>query len=408
VLIDFDWQDADLIPALLRRPGISLCRVAGSREDEAGVRVAELYGVPRSLELADLTREIFDLALVGERSARRAQVESLLGALGTPVLSPTCFLGASPEPPRPPDAGAPDQGRADALGRLLDEAIPDLSRETPGPEAIANGRPLEDARSGPEPEPDDLGSLRTLLEQRSYETGATTAELHVGDESGFRLAYRMGPEDGLVTALVGLAMETDTPQVVSLLEGPAGGRAWGAWPFRSGNQRAVLAAAKVDPVEGRAIWEQVAHELRVTWDRSRPVLIPPRRTAWLSIVDFRVRLEDAVTRARTEGRRWWLHRLRFTGPAECVARLCVDLPGQRRGTDDICQPAPHDVLLLTTAAPEAFGHLRRRLTRIWEQVWKDAGQSLPAPPIAGQHLEISGAEDAASLQAMVSEWLAPA
>jgi hypothetical protein len=30
VLIDFDWQDADLLPELLKRPGVSVRLVAGS------------------------------------------------------------------------------------------------------------------------------------------------------------------------------------------------------------------------------------------------------------------------------------------------------------------------------------------------------------------------------------------
>ena len=56
VLVDFDWQDADLIPELLARPGISVRLVAGSDTDDAGVRLAELCGLPRTVDLADLTR----------------------------------------------------------------------------------------------------------------------------------------------------------------------------------------------------------------------------------------------------------------------------------------------------------------------------------------------------------------
>ena len=92
VLIDFDWQDADLLPRLLRQPGLSVRLVAGERPDDPGLRVAELCGLPRTLDLADLTREIFDLALVSERSARRTQIEGLLLALGTPCASPRGLL----------------------------------------------------------------------------------------------------------------------------------------------------------------------------------------------------------------------------------------------------------------------------------------------------------------------------
>ena len=92
VLIDFDWQDADLLPRLLQRPGVSVRLVAGERTEDAGLRMAEVCGLPRTLDLADLTREIFDLALVSHRSVRRARVQSLLEALRTPCLSPQEFL----------------------------------------------------------------------------------------------------------------------------------------------------------------------------------------------------------------------------------------------------------------------------------------------------------------------------
>ncbi len=54
-----------------------------------------LCGLPRTFDLADLTREIFDLALVGERSSRRTQLESLLLALSTPCQTPQEFLRGS-------------------------------------------------------------------------------------------------------------------------------------------------------------------------------------------------------------------------------------------------------------------------------------------------------------------------
>src|SRR5947207_4744974 len=78
VLIDFDWQDADLLPRLMQRPGVSVRLVAGERTEDAGLRMAEVCGLPRTLDLADLTREIFDMALVSDRSVRRARVQSLL------------------------------------------------------------------------------------------------------------------------------------------------------------------------------------------------------------------------------------------------------------------------------------------------------------------------------------------
>ena len=72
VLIDFDWEDADSLPELLRAPGIRIHLVIGINPENPGVRVADLYGLPRSVELADLTREVFDLAIVGAHSPRPA------------------------------------------------------------------------------------------------------------------------------------------------------------------------------------------------------------------------------------------------------------------------------------------------------------------------------------------------
>ena len=92
VLIDLDWRDADLVPDLLRHPGLDVSLVAGPSADDPGVRVAELCGVPHTLELGELGRERFDLALLGARSARRAQVVSLLEAFATPVMSPDTFM----------------------------------------------------------------------------------------------------------------------------------------------------------------------------------------------------------------------------------------------------------------------------------------------------------------------------
>ena len=63
------------MPELLKRPAVSVRLVAGERTQDPGVRVAEMCGLPRTLDLAGLTREIFGLALVSERSSRRTQLE---------------------------------------------------------------------------------------------------------------------------------------------------------------------------------------------------------------------------------------------------------------------------------------------------------------------------------------------
>ena len=128
VLVDFDWDDAELVPALLRQAGLSVGLVAGQRPDDAGMRLAELCDLPRTLDLTDLTRELFALALVSGRSPRRAHVESLLRAMGTPSQTPQAFLGqpaAGCEDPAPPEA-AFDLGAALRLqAEMLDDALGD-------------------------------------------------------------------------------------------------------------------------------------------------------------------------------------------------------------------------------------------------------------------------------------------
>src|SRR5262245_60897841 len=141
VLIDFDWHDADLLPELLRQPGLSVRLVAGERPDDAGLRVADLCGLPRTLDLADLTREIFDLAVVSERSPRRTQVEGLLLALGTPTVSPESLLeGRAATANEPPAIEAPLTLHAaafeEALGgeeftAIVDQSLPDLTHDAP-------------------------------------------------------------------------------------------------------------------------------------------------------------------------------------------------------------------------------------------------------------------------------------
>jgi hypothetical protein len=407
VLVDFDWQDADLMPALLKQPGLSVGLVAGARDDEAGVRVAELCGVPRSIELADLTREIFDLALVSERSARRPQVERLLSALGTPVASPQTFLDHAATNGHGAHANGNGSGpdasaHVDPLSQLLAQAIPDLSTDAgpPAPHAAAEDPALPVA-----PGPDDITGLERALERWVAETGAIAAELHAGDASHLRRVCRVGRGDPLLEMMVRLALEHDAPQVVSRLDGAPRGQAWGAWPFRSRGRRAVLAASGIDPVAGRAHWEGKAQELRVAWEASRSTPFAPIRQAWIDLEEFRARLEPVVEHNRTEGQRWTLHRLTFAGPLECVEMLCRELPRHLRDSDQICLPTLTDVLLLTPGSPGGYVHIRRRLTALWEKCWEESGQRAPAPPIADERIELLGPEDADTFRAVANRWL---
>jgi len=184
VLIDFDWQDADLMSELLRRPGISVLLVAGQGPDDPGVRVAELCDVPHTTDLADLTRAIFDLALVGDRSPRRPRLESLLKALGTSLESPQSFLTLPHIVERQASAsggGAPATSvtawNDDPIEAMVDHALPDLSAPI---EPAGRHRPSPDGPAAPleAPGPEDRLGLEHMLGHLTRVTGALAAELH--------------------------------------------------------------------------------------------------------------------------------------------------------------------------------------------------------------------------------------
>jgi hypothetical protein len=148
--VDFDWDDAELVPALLRQPGHTVGLVAGQRPDDAGMRLAELCDLPRTFDLTDLTRQLFALALVSGRSPRRAHVESLLQAMGTPSQTPQGFLGqrtASREAPAPAEAAFDLAAALRLQAEQLDEALGDRLEGAPGDREQFDVTPLgEEAR----------------------------------------------------------------------------------------------------------------------------------------------------------------------------------------------------------------------------------------------------------------------
>jgi len=459
VLIDFDWEDADLVPELLRRPGIHVRLVAGESHDDAGIRVAALCGVPRTLDLADLTRDIFDLALVGERSTRRAQVERLLTALGTPVASPSSFLGraevatassstpvAEPSPPAlladghraapPPDldsaatvtttgaapatpieAATGREARLLALEQALSQALPSLAElNFPGPpvenHAPAEVPPFERVSLGPIPTPADCEGLARALGFWATISGASGAVLLVSESSNGaqRLAIH-GEEDRLLESLVGAAVADRIPQVVTRRSGPSSGRTWGAWPFAIGEASAVLAAAGIDPERGPAIWEQAAETLAGEWRRvPEPAAAPrsaPSHAGPVGPDELRTALGAALEVNRRDGLRYELHRLRFTGAPEVVETLAEALSGVLRATDHLCRPAPQELLLLCVGSSGSYTHVRRRLLAAWERSWARSSESGPAPPILDEFVELGVPEDAAEFNRTAGEWLGP-
>lgn len=426
VLIDFDWQDADLLPALLKEPSLSVRLVAGERPDEPGFRVAEVCGLPRTVDLADLTREIFDLAIVSERSPRRTQVEGLLLALGTPSLTPQHYLEGLPIPDaEKPAIEAPLALHAaafeDALGggafhALVEQALPDLAFDAPTtPQPVrTSGRPAPPVHSLADfPSAEDRRRLEAALGDLARHTGAGTAELHAGRSDHLERVVRVGREDPLLMGLVNLALELNQPQVMSRVRGKDSGRLWGAWPFRTTQHRGVLAAAGIEAQPGPTPWERMVEDLRATWDRhDREIagaafpMVPEARQGWLSGEEFAQRLELSIDRNRRDGLRFALHRLEFSDAPRALEGFADRLPGQLRDTDCICRSSLREVLLLTAGPAAAYLHVRRRVLALWEQSWNDAELPPPAPPIVDQHIELLGPEDAEPFLATAAAWLA--
>jgi hypothetical protein len=396
----------------------------GREARRAGLRVAELCGLPRTVDLADLTREIFDVALVSERSARRTQVEGLLLALGTPTSRRSRFSRDCRSRPRT----CPRSRRRSRCTRrhsrtrggedfsaIVEQALPDLAVDAPTlpqPVRLSSHPALMIGSLEDFPSPEDRQGLESALLQLMASTGAEGAELHAGRSDQVARLARAGKEDPLLKGLVGLALELNQPQVVSRVSGPDQGKVWGAWPFRTTQHRGVLAAAGIGASENCSPWERMVEDLKTTWDQQDREqaaaafpMVPDTTQRWLEADEFAARLEMAVERNRRDGLRFAVHRFAFSDPLAAVERLRAELPGQLRDTDSICSPAGRVVLLLTAGPAAAFLHVRRRLRALWEQSWNDAALQPPAPPIVDQHIEMLGAEDAEGFLATAGTWL---
>jgi len=424
VLVDFDWEDADLIPELLAQPGISVRLVAGSNSEDAGVRLAELCGLPRTIDLADLTREIFDLALVSERSPRRTQIEGLLLALGTPSVTPQSFVANEVAPDTTPAVEAPLELHAAALetalggqsfDSLVEQALPDISDDAPTAPSpvLPKGEPTFVIPSLEEfPSLDDRRGLEGALQTLMVDTGAGRAELHVQGPESSETLVEIGPADALLRGLVELAQQRGTPQVVASLAGPTEGIAWGAWPFRTATHRGVLAAAGISPAEGWARWQRVVEELRENWDqedrqKAAPAfpMVPDKAEGLLDPEGFRTSLELAVERHKRDGLRFALHRLDFPISPDAVGLLVERLPRHIRGTDSLCRPSPRRVLLLTATPRESFPHVQKRIAALWETVWTESGLDRPIPGMREERIEMSNAEEARTFLERAVAWL---
>ena len=387
VLIDFDWQDADHLPGLLRMPGVAIRLVAGASPEDAGVRVAALCGLPRSVELADLTREIFDVALVGERSARREQLDRLLRALGTPIESPRQFVQNGNREDR-------REGQTDAPGAEAAVSIDEMvGTEGWLPEGLTE-RMHDDgsaARNSIElPGPDDSLGLERCLANWVAETSASSASLHLADGDPVSRLCRFGPEDPMLESLVAVAFRLDSPHVMRREDGSQRGRIWAAWPFRTERVRGVLAVAGADYATARAVWESALQSLCLAWSLCEQGGAPdvPRLTL-LEPALFTHRLQLAVDRHHAEGFRFALYRFTFDGPEQALTELLGELPERLRGTDCVCRPGPDELLLLCGGSRRAYQQVRRRIDSLWRQAWTHCGERGMAPPLNEERIDMA-------------------
>ena len=219
-------------------------------------------------------------------------------------------------------------------------------------------------------------------------------------------ASRIPAEDPLMHALGDLAVRLDAPQVVARMNGHAG-RIWGAWPFRTRDQRGVLMAAGIETKDGSDTWERAAFELQYAWTRAEQGGGESEhrfRNTWLTPSEFRSRVRLAVDRHRRERTSFALLRLHFDAAPGMVEVLCHRLPDQLRAADCLCIPGPGVVLLLCSCPQEAFPHVRRRIDALWNECCAESGAEVP--PIADERIELTADEDADVFLAAASGWLA--
>lgn len=420
VLVDFDWEDADLVPELLHKPGISVRLVAGQRAEDPGVQLAEMCGLPRTLDLADLTREIFDLALVSGRSPRRSHVEGLLQAMGTPSQTPQDFVAGTP------DVSGYTLDMETALrlhAALLDAALGGTLEAPHAPAVLETGMvdapAPEEPFTGPAcgvkivPGLEDRAALEVMLAQLMSETGATRAELRVSRDEAVKPMIELGPADPLLAGLVALAEQEEEAQVVSRVTEGATGEAWGAWPFRTAQHSGLLAAGAIHPKHWQR-WKMAVAEMRSAWDeqdrnRVGPAfpMVPARQGGWLPPDDFLQRLELAVERHRRDGLRFALYRLDLPISTAAADVFAERLPSQLRDTDSICRPTPQRTLMLSATPKERFPYLRGRLLALWQEAWLATGNERPIPGLLDERVEMTREDEVAGFLAQARIWLGP-
>ena len=262
------------------------------------------------------------------------------------------------------------------------------------------------------PSPADRSGLEQALLALMSDTGAVSAELYAGRAGDVQVVAQVGAKDELMKGLVELAMRLDQPQVVKRLSGPDEGKAWGAWPFRTGQRQGVLAAGGIDPAEGWTMWEKTVEELRNTWDQrdreqasSSFPLMPVIEPGWLDREEFRGRIEMAVSRNARDELRFMLRRVTFPNAPEAIEQFCHVLPEQLRETDSICRPRLDLMMILTPWAPGTAAMLEKRLTTLFAHAWHESGRQETVPALESQELLLVKPEDHAEFLKHALEWL---
>jgi hypothetical protein len=266
LLIDLEMEDLDVVVALLRDPTVRIRRVAGrvgSVGGDAGLRAARLWGLPTCADVVDLTREIYDVAVIGSRSPRGAQLEQLMRTLETAVVGTDdvrrdggLFVPSPTEAPTEDEsAPASDAWEEWSMGRV--PIAEDVG-------AGWDGGPVAPAPERVRAVDDDLVE-RLALHRRA--TGAHALELHVLEGESLQRACLLGEPDALIAGLVPLARISDEAWTVAPEAGDGAGRLWGAWPLCGGPRRGVLAVAGARADFGDAVWRDQAAAIERAWNR---------------------------------------------------------------------------------------------------------------------------------------------
>ena len=298
---------------------------------------------------------------------------------------------------------------------LIEQALPDVTPDaptapvpvTPTVHPEVRGQSLDGF-----PSFEDRQGLERALAEVAANTGAQGAELRAGRAEEVDVVARVGGEDQLLDGLIDLALKQNSAQVVSRLSGPEEGKAWGAWPFRTTRSRGVIAAAGIDPASNWMAWQRLVDDLRVSWDRhdreqAAPAfpLVPNAPHGWLDNEGFRSAVSLAVERNQRDGLPFAVHRFLLGDRAAAADALCERLPSQLRDTDRLCRPVPDVLLLLTACTRDAFEPVRRRITGLWESVWRQTGGPAPAPDLEESRAAVSVPADAERFSRTVEGWL---